>query len=207
MHMATAADLPPELFRRILLDVCEGAEQPLVLDLNQELTNRKEAVMAVSACSLTCLYWARICREQLFREVRIKSYKDVRAFSWLVSNTPKRLTPISKYVRWVTLVQRVGERPWIHLLWLQPSLCLLRGGVNIHFEINNEDSDTPRDATTPQRSTSRRLFAGLPRTPPSSCYQCNTLMINRPHFVTLQDFTSLLRKFVWDQSLWLISAT
>lgn len=190
--MATGADIPPELFRRILRDVCEDAEW--LLDLTETGLNRKETIKSVTACSLTCVYWARICRGQLFRRVWIKNYEDMCAFRSLVVNTPTGFTPISEYVLETTLVQRVGDRPWLHLIRMQPSLLPWRrpGGLPwLYFCIE----DSPNYGTRPQRSISQRLFASLPRIPPSSCLQCGSLTIDKPHFVTPHDLTSLLQKF------------
>lgn len=191
--MAIGADIPPELFRRILFDVCEDAEW--LLDLIQTVPNRKEAIKNVTACSLTCVYWAHICREKLFCSVWIKSYEDMCAFRLLASNTPTKFTPISEHVSWVTLVQRVGDRPWFHLIQMQPSLFqfwpLLHSDVSICYHIE----DSPNDATSLQSSTSQRLFASLPRIPPSSCLQCADLTFDNPYLVTPHDLASLLQKF------------
>ncbi|KAI0791548.1 hypothetical protein BC629DRAFT_369065 [Irpex lacteus] len=111
--MATGADIPPELIQRILFDVCEDADK--LLDLGTTVPNRKEAIKNITACSLTCVYWAHICRWQLFCIVCIKSYEDMRAFLALVVNTPTKFLPISQHMSSATLVQRVGDRPWLHL--------------------------------------------------------------------------------------------
>lgn len=111
------------------------------------------------------------------------------AFRSLVVNTPTRFAPISEYVSWATLMQRVGERPLLHLSGMQPSL--FHSQCRFHFPVE----DSPNDATSSQRSISQRLFASLPKTPPLSCLQCYGLTIDKPHFVTPHDLTSLLQKF------------
>ncbi len=202
--MATGADIPPELFRHILLDVCENAI--VLLGLSREVPNRKEAIKNVTACSLTCVYWARICREELFWSVWIKNYEDMRAFLALVVDTPARFMPISEYVWSTTLVQRVGDRPWLHLIRMQPSSFQFwpwQHQISIGFRIENP----PNNATSLQSSTSQRFFASLPRTPPSSCLQCDDLIIDKPHFVTPHDLASFLRKFSQFDSLRLTNVT
>lgn len=125
----------------------------------------------------------------------IKNYEDMRAFRSLVVNTPTRFAPISEYVFYATLVQRVGDRPWLHLLLMQASLFQLwqlrQPDVRIYFRIE----ESLNDATSLRSSTSQRLFASLPRTPPSSCLQCTKLTIDKPHFMTPHDLTTLLQKF------------
>ncbi|KAI0798652.1 hypothetical protein BC629DRAFT_237839 [Irpex lacteus] len=199
--MATGADIPPELVEQILLDVCEGAWR--LLDLDETVPNRKDAIKNVTACSLTCVYWAHICRKQLFCSVRIKNYEDMRAFVSLVVNTPTRFAPISEYVFYATLVQRVGDRPWLYLFRIQSCLTRLLQSSRIDFHIE----DSPNYGTGPQRSISQRLFASLPRTPPSSCLQCEDLIIDKPHFVTPHDLASFLRKFSRFDSLRLTNVT
>lgn len=199
--MATGADIPPELFKRILRDVCEDAER--LLDLDKPVPSRKEAIKNVTACSLTCVYWAHICRRALFWAVWIKNYEDMCAFAVLVANTPAKFTPISKHVGYATIVQRVEDRPWLHLVRMQPSLFrFLRFNIIFHIE------DAPKDtSTSSQRSMSRRLFACLSRTPPSSCLQCTTLTIDKPHFVTPHDLTAFLQNFNQPSSLVLTNVT
>ncbi|KAI0797290.1 hypothetical protein BC629DRAFT_1592334 [Irpex lacteus] len=186
--MATGADIPPELFKRILEDVCEDASD--LLNLNTDVPNRKKAVKNVTACSLTCVYWAQICRQKLFGTVWIKSYEDMRAFSSLVANTPKRFQPISNYVGSAYLEQRVGDRPWIHLLRMQPSLfpCKYLQLVLIIFK----GSGSTNVAVASHYLTYRRLFTGLPRTPPPFCLQCDRLSIENARFVAPYHLTSLL---------------
>lgn len=191
--MATGADIPPELLRHILEKMCDSEHARALLHplTHVEVPNRKEAIKHVTACSLTCVYWAQICREQLFGDVWIKSYEDMRAFSSLVANTPKRFEPISNYVEWASLEQRVGDRPWIPLLLMQPSLFIpLRNSPITTYII--KDSYSGDKAITPPWTTHRRLFASLPRTPPSSCLQYTYLTIDNARFATINHLTSLL---------------
>ncbi|KAI0798623.1 hypothetical protein BC629DRAFT_236032 [Irpex lacteus] len=201
--MATAADIPPELFRRILLDVCEDADR--LLYLSRDVPDRKERIKNIAACSLTCAYWAHICRWELFHTVWIKNYQDMHVFSSLVANTPKRFTPISKCVGNAILVQRAEDRPWIHLLRLQPSLFRCRDSARIRVHLHIEDG--PNDAVSSRQSTGRRLFASLPRIPPSSCFLCDYLLIDMAHFVTPRDLTSLVAKFIPTAALMLTNVT
>lgn len=202
--MAIAADIPPELFTDVLFYVCEHAWK--LLDLSEDVPSRKEDIANVAACSCTCTYWAYLCRKQLFRRAWIKNYEDMRAFSSLLLSTPKGLTPVSEYLQYVTLAQRVGDRPWIHLLRLQPSLLSLGQSVDIRFHILNSPSDTGAIDTS-GCSISQRLFACLPRTLPSSCLQCDHLIIDKPHFATPRDLTSLLDRFLQRDKLELIDVT
>ncbi len=189
MGTVTAADIPPELFDDILFYVCEHAWS--LLDLSLEIQDRKEAVKDVAACSLTCVYWARFCRQWMFRNISVRNYDDMCAFSSLVVNTPKTLQPICEYVDVATLVQHVGDRPWLHLLLLHRPLFPFRPHTGIYFRI----LESPSGISALQRPTSRGLFAGLPRTLPSSCHQCHSLIIDNPHLHSLHDLASLIGRF------------
>ncbi|KAI0767889.1 hypothetical protein BC629DRAFT_1596153 [Irpex lacteus] len=191
---ATAADIPPELFDIILYYVCEYGYRLLDLrsdayDREPGLPNRKEAVKDVAASSLTCTRWAKICRANLFQNLWIKDYEDLRRFSSLVSNVPSNLFPVSEYVRRVTLVQRIGERPWLYLFQLQPSLFPFKPHASIHLQI----LDSPNINIPSHQPTHRRLFYGIPITLPMIRHE--SVHIMNPHFRTPNDLISLLRKF------------
>ncbi len=189
---ATAADIPPELFDIILYYVCEYADRLLDLgsdEYGRELPNRKDAVKDVAASSLTCVRWAKICRANLFQTLWIKDYEDLRRFSSLVANVPSNLLPVSEYIRSATLVQRIGDRPWLYLSQLQPSLFPFKPHTFIHFQI----LDSPDVHIRSQQPTHRRLCYGIPITLPM--IRPESVHIINPHFRTPHDLISLLRKF------------
>ncbi|KAI0798703.1 hypothetical protein BC629DRAFT_243213 [Irpex lacteus] len=192
--VAAAATLPPELFDSILFYVCEFAVD--LLDPEAMTPSRKQTIKDITACSLTCVYWARICRERIFKKIWIKNYEDLCAFSSLASSTPKGFKPISALAERATLVLHIADRPWLHLLRLQPSLIpempLVRNYASIHFRIIDSSS---ADSDTPRRPTYRCVFSGLPRALPASCHQCDDLTIRNPYFQTERDVKSLLAKF------------
>ncbi|KAI0798655.1 hypothetical protein BC629DRAFT_1501578, partial [Irpex lacteus] len=78
---------------------------------------------------------------------------------------------------------------------MQPSLFRIWHLRQLDFGIYFRIEDSPNNATSLRSSTSRRLFASLPRTPPSSCLQCAELTFDNPHFVTPHDLVSFLQKF------------
>lgn len=186
--MALAAEIPPELFERILFYICRYAYG--LLDLGYEVPNRKEAIKEIGACSRTCVYWARACRARIFEIIWLKNYEDMCSFSLLVSKTPRTFTPVSAYVQKVTLLHRIGDRPWLHLCWLQSSRLSLTPGISISYHIVDSRGDTQ----TP-RSIHLRISSGLPRALPSPFHQCDNLRIENPHFRGLNDLNSLMNKF------------
>lgn len=191
--MATAASIPPELFEDILFYVCEDTDGPVYSDSEGPDLQYRETLKNIAACSLTCVYWARVCRQRMFRRVWIKSYDKLHAFSSLISNTPKGFEAIVDYVWYVTLVQHVEDRPWLYHIQLQPSLLPQLPFATIRIHI----IDTTGGPLSLRRSTYRRLFSGLPRTPPSSCHSCRALTLYNPHFRALRDVDLLLNKFAF----------
>ena len=67
--MATAADLPEELFATVLAYVCP--------DLYDCATAEEKRLL--SACSLTCVWWAQQCRRHIFEMLTLRSANDARA--------------------------------------------------------------------------------------------------------------------------------
>lgn len=189
--MASAADIPAELFEDILFYVCGGSSA--FWDLSPGLPVWKEAIKTLTACSLTCVYWARICRRTIFSRLRFHNYKDICAFLSLVENTPETFTPASEYVWLAVMVQRVEDRPWLHLLQLRPSLVqnMLHAFVDFTFI----DSATPNEDNQARRPVHLRLFSGLPRSLPSSCHRCDSFTVCNPRFRDASDLISLLNKF------------
>lgn len=118
----------------------------------------------------------------------------MRSFSSLVASTPQRFKPISDHVLHAIFEQRVGDRVWIHLPRMQPSLFQFQEDVQISVAIT--DSDSSNEDVAPQWSTHRRLFAGLPRIPPTVCLRCESLFINSARFITTQDLIALLGRLI-----------
>ncbi|KAI0683938.1 hypothetical protein BC835DRAFT_1392536 [Cytidiella melzeri] len=186
--MAIAADLPPELFPYILHHV-----RPSMLEEfgSQE---KRGVVRHLASCSLTCLFWAHACRPKIFEAVQVHSIDDLHALSELVVNTPRRLTSISEYIQYAQLVQRLDERSWLHTLSLQPPL-----GVEV---LTSTQTRVEACIVGPSSAdlevgpfTIHRLFADLPRTPPSHLLRCDTLLLQDCHFRTLGDFKRSLLAF------------
>lgn len=106
---ASAAHLPPELFSVILGYVGDDC-------LMGSSSMKKAAKKRVSACSLTCLYWAQLCRPHIFSTITLCSLQDIRdiqAFATSSCHFP-RLTPMTMYIGRFVVEHRLGSRPWIH---------------------------------------------------------------------------------------------
>lgn len=125
--LATAADLPEELFALILQSIVED-----------DLTRSSAGTGLrhyLSIVSLTNRFWANYCRPHLFRLLRIESPEDVYELASLISDSRAKLLgvrTIETYVHTIMIIPVEVRRPWIHLIHtiLRPNLPHL---VNIHL--------------------------------------------------------------------------
>ncbi|KAI0681708.1 hypothetical protein BC835DRAFT_1425307 [Cytidiella melzeri] len=191
--MATAASIPPELFADILHHVGYVAysRSPMLRQFDSQ--ERRDTIRHLASCSLTCVSWARACRPKIYKHIRLQSWNDLHRLSSLVLGTSAHFTPVSAYIEYAELVQRLDERFWLHTLPLQPScgLGVLTSGVpRIDIRIVGRSLDHRLE-----NLTIPRLFAGLPRNLPSHILPCDTLLLQGLHLRTLNAFKNSLLPF------------
>ncbi|KAI0693468.1 hypothetical protein BC835DRAFT_1071915 [Cytidiella melzeri] len=197
--MATAADIPPELFKHILYHVGSGS-QVLRQFGSQE---RRDTITHLASCSLTCVYWAHASRPKLFEAIRLQCLEDLQGLSSLVLDTPKGFTPVSEYIHYAELVQRADERFWLHALPLHPSNGL--GVLTSRDTPVFVDISIVGPASADSRHFTRRLSTGLPRNLPSHIVHCDSLTLKNCHLQTLGGFERSLLAFAASRmfsSLW-----
>lgn len=197
--MSIAASIPPELFQYILTHV--GDYQ--VLSLDPKLPKRKEMVRHLAACSLTCVYWAQVCRPKAFQCIWVRSFDDLQALMVLVLDVPGRFTPISRYIDYAHCVQLLDDRPWLHNLSLQRvRSVLLPYWLTSTLKFHLIGSSRPAQALSPLEDpgSSSRLFAGIPTTLPPKFHCCDVLAFENLHFRSLSDLRRALLHFSLDKS-------
>ena len=115
--VATAADIPEEIFERIVLNVAGHAAY-----MDNSIAWSREQKHAVSNCSLVCRYWCRLARETLFRTVTLRSPKDLYDFAAILDcPTPIGLEPVSYIALYIYAEPSLTDEPWLHLM---PALVL-----------------------------------------------------------------------------------
>jgi hypothetical protein len=184
--MISGADIPPELFTRILLYV--GEESALRDIWSHE---RRITIAHLTACCLTCVYWAKACRPKIFKHILLQSYDDVHSLSLLVSLTPKTLSPILDLVHVLHLVQYLNGRPWLHVLQLRPSLGFskLPFKTNIHLVGPGIIGRNFEHTVSPS-----------PRTLSPTCWRCNGLTLQSIRLRSPKDIRQWLRRSSFNAS-------
>ena len=119
-----AASIPPELFKNVLAYV--GDECLLVntdmLDTTSPnhvsaIAARRDEMRHLSACTLTCVYWAQLTREHLFQRLILRSSKDMSGLlSFIHAPQSPRIPPICDILRYLFVYYTLGDQPWFHNL-------------------------------------------------------------------------------------------
>ncbi|KAI0092283.1 hypothetical protein BDY19DRAFT_590783 [Irpex rosettiformis] len=106
-----AASIPPELFKGILLYVGDwGRLRP-----REDPTVRREEMKHLSACALTCVYWAQLTRGRMFKRLALRSPKDLCGLrSFLRASSSGRLPSIGELLRELVIFYKLGDIPWFH---------------------------------------------------------------------------------------------
>jgi hypothetical protein len=188
--MVSAADIPPELFSTILYYIADDTE------LGNLWSNKRKTVIAhLAACSLTCVYWAKICRPRIFMYVVVKSFDALQRLSSLASHTPQSLSPIVNFIQYLHMVQYLNDRPWLHTLRLQPSLGLQPSNLGnlksryVHIIGPGSVSRDSRHTILPILWT---LFPAR--------WECNAIGMSGLHLRSLNDIRRWLRPVAFAQT-------
>ena len=198
---SVAAQIPPELYTNILSFV--GPYD--VLSIPGPSNEKKEAKRHLSACSLTCFYWATQCRERLFRFITLKSGEDIHAFRSFTRRPPPRLPPILAQTRFLTAEWdlRTQKRPWVHNLYIflqSKHISLANGkhaleGENDHrISLNLHLLGSSPDVTSGRPDVVRDIInKWLPRDMPAYFRRCHSLSMENFQFNEYPDFVGFLR--------------
>ena len=117
-----AASIPPELFKNVLAYV--GDEYLLANRDIWDTTSpnhvsavaaRRDEMRHLSACALTCVYWAQLTRARMFRQLILRSSKDMSGLlSLLRAPQSPRIPPICDILRYLPVFYTLGDLLWFH---------------------------------------------------------------------------------------------
>ena len=188
--VASGADIPEELFERILLHVVRN-DKLGSLDV--------EARRTLSACGLVCRYFADVCRPKLFLAITLQSFDDTQQLCQFLDNPPTSVLPIADHIRWIGAEPEWKDRPWLHL-------------VHLHIipKLTQPDTEFWVDGSglvgsSPSRLTS--LHPKLPRAPPCWSSDISELHLTDVHFQSSTNLLQLVGSIAWLERLYLSDVT
>lgn len=207
------AIVPPELFANILSFVGDEVR----LCPREDPTDRREEMKHLSACALTCVYWAQLTRPHMFSEPVLRSADDLhRLHSFLRASVSERIEPIGRFIRRPSVFYKLGDHLWFyHLGRLKASGAHELLGMTLH--INGPVPPEFMFSNT-QRPILHPLFYSSPRVLPIPTNLNLDLYVENLHFTTpailfnlLQDCLLLHPQSIycegltWDDSLTIAS--
>lgn len=177
MPFASALAIPPELFEYILDWVVKIALRHGMFEKDKH---------PVSLCSLTCKYWASICRPMVFSYIHLRCLADVHT---LLSFPPTTRA----WIRDLFLDETEPCLPWRHVVHTH----VLRGAftptMDVHHRLQGPDPAAPTGARPPL--VLRSLHPSLPsRRPPEQREVLTTVAIRRYRLRSFADVLHLARK-------------
>ncbi|KAF7796842.1 hypothetical protein EIP86_008026 [Pleurotus ostreatoroseus] len=172
---ATGADVPPELFDRIIEAIAPNYLQD----------TRVEERQILAACGQVCRFWAEKCNKVLYYRLNLRKRDDfltLRAFNEDSGSQIFRYWSDSDIHVSVT---QLSSMPWLHLMT----------GL-----LQNAQKEGPAIGVTvegplpPKMKSMRTLHPGLPRAPRQFSYGITHLVLKDIHFQRLHDLMNVLRE-------------
>ncbi|KAI0085252.1 hypothetical protein BDY19DRAFT_967000 [Irpex rosettiformis] len=167
MALAASARIPQELFKSILIYVGEDDRLFGHYGLRIDTKIRREQMQHLSACSLTCFYWAKFTRAHMFKMLILRSPQDVRDLRALLHfSSSQRLAPIGNYLWHLVVEYHFNNYFWLYNLrgLLQDWTRRAPAGQSFHEVDIHVSGPAPAITTALGRRTVRHpLFHSLPR--------------------------------------------
>ncbi|KAI0092282.1 hypothetical protein BDY19DRAFT_590732 [Irpex rosettiformis] len=160
--VSLAESIPPELFKNILIYVGdEGRLEPC-----EDPTARREEMRHLSACSLTCVYWAQLTRKRMLDTLVLRSGKDLYGLRLLHrASSSDRLPSIGELLRELAIFYKLGDLPWFHNV-----SGLVASGLNrVYFHVLGPVPPAFTAGNT-RRSVLHPLFFAVPRVFPMASF-------------------------------------
>lgn len=167
----TGADIPPELFERIL-DMLRAPVNITETTTDYVRTEKRE----LGNCAAVCKYWARTCQPKIWISITLRSADDAYQLLAFLKSPKSR---VATYIRELAIpVQKNPSAPWLHLLPLiYPNLQRVTA-MSVQFE-----GPIQSDASV------RSIHWLLPRAPPAFSANLKTILLHDTH---LRCFTHLV---------------
>ncbi|KAI0799654.1 hypothetical protein BC629DRAFT_1591825 [Irpex lacteus] len=163
--LATAAEIPQELFDNIVYFVRDSL--PDILSLGDEDYKRGyyEKVRTIGACALTCVRWANLTRPRMLRKLVLRSPDDLRTLKCLLraSHSP-RISRIGQHLETLIVYCSLERYPWFYDIQSLRS----KGASRLREVSLYLYGPMPPSIYTQKNTIRHPLFYGAPRTLPIS---------------------------------------
>ncbi|PSR76274.1 hypothetical protein PHLCEN_2v8568 [Hermanssonia centrifuga] len=180
---ATAADLPPDLFKNILDCLQTSSRSPYHGENSIVAVTKHE----LAACSLTCSYWATACRPRIFTHITLRSREDVYT---LLSFIEQPNSPLPGYIKFIRISSVLSglPQPWIYLVPLLSS-PKLNPFIDKELYISQ-----PLDSDGKDRVVDLNLHLALPSSVPSTPFiDFSDIALTDIHLNTYSDLSRFVR--------------
>lgn len=188
---ATGADIPPELFTRILAYVGtdeKGKGQPWDRAKGDGLQDLK-------SCSLVCVYWATQCRYILlfWRCIYVHSLEEMKSLDLSAKHGSKRFAMLGELIYGWRLEQTWTSQSWCHTRY-NSSFRLKKHDVYHSRDGRHLTLQGPVPPSLPV-SALHSPYWSLPRSMPACSAVFDSLELKDIHFPSLFSLSKLLRQF------------
>lgn len=178
MH-ANAQDLPEELIARIA-QLLSG-QRPQTWDRDRHACPPlKLSKRQLGSCALTCRFWAKILRPEIFRRLVLRTAEDGRLFREFIESPASPDLDIAQLVGYIRIECDLSQQPWVHMVFMSGSKLVSID--EIHLSVSYPSGASP----PPIRSIHHALPRTLPLWPP----HVQTLHL---HGLSFADFSSINR--------------
>lgn len=186
---ATGADIPPELFPRILEylgtdDTGKGEDWERAWG---------EGLRDLKSCSLVCVDWANRCRPVMpWKGITVRLQEQMESLDFYAKHGSKRLVPIASLIPWWELEQTWASRSWCHLRY--NSSFRLMNPEGLRADAYNVKLQGPVPSSLPVFALHSPHWS-LPRSMPACYTSFSLLRLTDIHFPSLSSLFKLVRHF------------
>ncbi|KAI0085262.1 hypothetical protein BDY19DRAFT_455745 [Irpex rosettiformis] len=211
-----AATIPPELLNKIVHFV--GDEALLYGEDDEDdaepnaiyFADRQGGMVHLAACSLTCVYWAKVTRRKMFKILVLRSVQDIYDLLsfFHTSHTelyPRGIPSIQQCLQHLVVEHRLGDWVWFdnvrRLLTIQVQHQPYTS-LQLDIHVNGGSFTSQSGVRLP--SARHPLFRTMPRPlpVPQVSYKSMRLVLKDIHFTDIRGLRNLIQDFNLKSAVW-----
>ncbi|KAI0748967.1 hypothetical protein BC629DRAFT_132159 [Irpex lacteus] len=214
IHPASrACIIPPELLARVVSFV--GNDKLLLGDNGRDINvpGRREEIQHLAACTLVCVYWAKVARPRMLNMLVVRSLKDIHGLRDYFSSSNTVLSihdipSIARCLRILVIEYRLGDWAWFHNVQglanardeYQTLYSSRTPQSTFHLQINVSSTPISMESTGRAgfRSARHPLFFATPKPIPmpcSSAFDTTSITLKDIHFTEFRTLQNLVQDF------------